>query len=56
MIEAARTSETLVDIDLKTRQYIPEDSELHTRRSENLKSLLQADERVSWLQEDGSQA
>jgi hypothetical protein len=27
-----------VDIDLTTRQYIAEDSELHTRRRENLKS------------------
>jgi hypothetical protein len=38
MMEAARTSETSVDIQLRTRQYIPEDSELHTRRRENLKS------------------
>jgi hypothetical protein len=37
MMEAARTSETSVDIDLRTRQYIPEE-ELHTRRRENLKS------------------
>jgi hypothetical protein len=28
MMEAERTSETLVDIQLRTRQYIPEDSEL----------------------------
>jgi hypothetical protein len=28
MMEAAHTSETSVDIQLKTRQYIPEDSEL----------------------------
>jgi hypothetical protein len=28
LMEAARTSETSVDIQLKTRQYIPEDSEL----------------------------
>jgi hypothetical protein len=27
-MEAARTSETSVDIDLRTRHYIPEDSEL----------------------------
>jgi hypothetical protein len=27
-MEAARTSETSVNIDLATRQYIPEDSEL----------------------------
>jgi hypothetical protein len=38
MMEAARTSETSVDIQLRTRQYIPEDSEIHTRRRENLKS------------------
>jgi hypothetical protein len=38
MMEEARTSETSVDIDLRTRKYIPEDSELHTRRRENLKS------------------
>jgi hypothetical protein len=40
MMEAARTSETSVDIQLRTRQYISEDSELHTRRRENLKSHL----------------
>jgi hypothetical protein len=37
-MEAARTSETSVG-NYFTRQYIPEDnSELHTRRRENLKS------------------
>jgi hypothetical protein len=40
MMEAARISETLVDIQLRTRQYIPEDSELHTRRRENLNSHI----------------
>jgi hypothetical protein len=35
MMEAAHTSETSVGIQLRTRQYIPEDSELHTRRREN---------------------
>jgi hypothetical protein len=35
---AARTSERSVDIQLRTLQCIPEDSELHTRRRENLKS------------------
>jgi hypothetical protein len=40
MMEAVRTSETLVD-NYFTRQYIPEDnSEHHTRRRENLKSLI----------------
>jgi hypothetical protein len=29
MMEAARISETSVDIQLRTRQYIPEDTELH---------------------------
>jgi hypothetical protein len=38
MMEAARTSETSVAIDLTTRQYTPEDSELHTSRRENLKT------------------
>jgi hypothetical protein len=37
-MEAARTSETSVDIQLRTWQYIPEDSELYTRRHENMKS------------------
>jgi hypothetical protein len=38
MMEAVRTSETSVD-NYFTRQYIPEDnSELHSRRRENLKS------------------
>jgi hypothetical protein len=39
MMEAACTSEKSVDIDLRTRQYIPEDSELHTFRCENIASL-----------------
>jgi hypothetical protein len=30
MMEAARTSETSVDIELRTRQYIPENSELES--------------------------
>jgi hypothetical protein len=30
MMEAARTSETSVDIQLRTWRYIPEDSELHS--------------------------
>jgi hypothetical protein len=39
-MEVARTSETSVD-NYFTRQYIPEDnSELHTRRRENLKSHI----------------
>jgi hypothetical protein len=31
MMEAARTYETLVDIQLRTRKYIPEDSKLHPK-------------------------
>jgi hypothetical protein len=38
MMEAARTSETSADIQLRTQQYIPDDSELPTRHPENLKS------------------
>jgi hypothetical protein len=41
MMEAARTSETSIDIQLRQRQYIPEDSELQTRRRENLKSHME---------------
>jgi hypothetical protein len=40
VMEAARTSETSVNIQLRTRQYIPEDSEFRTRRRENLKSQI----------------
>jgi hypothetical protein len=40
VMEAVRTSEMSVNIYLTTRQYIPEDSELHTRRHENLKSRI----------------
>jgi hypothetical protein len=40
MMEAARISETSADMQLRTWQYIPEDSELHTRRRENLKSHI----------------
>jgi len=35
MMEAARTSETSVDIQLRTRRYIPEDSELNIYHSQN---------------------
>jgi hypothetical protein len=38
MMEAVRTSETLVNFKLTTLSYIPEDSKLHTRRRENLES------------------
>jgi hypothetical protein len=39
-MEAARTSETLVNFYQTTRCYNPEDSNLHTHRRENLKSYL----------------
>jgi hypothetical protein len=38
MMEAVRTSETLVNFNMTTRRYIPEDSNVHTRRRVNLKS------------------
>jgi hypothetical protein len=40
MMEAARTSETLVNFYQTTRRYYPEDSHLRTHRRENLKSYL----------------
>jgi hypothetical protein len=40
MMEAARTSETLVNFYQTTRCYNPEDSNLHTHRRENFKSYL----------------
>jgi hypothetical protein len=39
-MKAARTSEKSVDIQLRTRQYIPEDSELHV-------TFLPAESRLS---------
>jgi hypothetical protein len=41
MMEAARTSETLVNFYQTTRRCNPEDSHLHTHRRENLKSYLE---------------
>jgi hypothetical protein len=38
MMEAASTSETSVNFHQTTRRNNPEDSHLHTRRRENLKS------------------
>jgi hypothetical protein len=38
MMEAARTSETLVNFYQTTRRYNPEDSHLRTHHRENLKS------------------
>jgi hypothetical protein len=38
VMEAVRISETSVNFNVTTRRYIPEDSKLHTRRRENLKS------------------
>jgi hypothetical protein len=43
MMEVVRTSETSVNNYLTTRQYIPEDSKLHSRRRENLKSQNNVD-------------
>jgi hypothetical protein len=38
MMEAASTSETSVNFFQTTRRYNPEDSHLHTRHRENIKS------------------
>jgi hypothetical protein len=38
MMEAARSSETLVNFNQTTRRYNPEDSHLRTNRRDNLKS------------------
>jgi hypothetical protein len=40
MMKAVRTSETSVNFNVTTQRYIPEDSKLHTRRRENLKSHI----------------
>jgi hypothetical protein len=40
MMEAARTSETLVNFYQTTRRYNPEDSQLRAHRRENLKSYV----------------
>jgi hypothetical protein len=56
MMEAANTSETLVNVYQTTRRYNPEDSHLHTHRRENLKSydyqssnFLKGGEFLDWL-------
>jgi hypothetical protein len=38
MMEAESNSETSVNFNVTTRRFIPEDSKLHSRRRENLKS------------------
>jgi len=40
MMEALRTSETSVHFNVSTRRYTPEDTKLHTRSRENLKSHI----------------
>jgi hypothetical protein len=40
MMDAERTSETLVNFYKTTRRYNPEESHLRTHRHENLKSYL----------------
>jgi hypothetical protein len=42
IMEAVCTSETSVNFNVTTRCYIPEDSKLHTRRRENLKSHIRS--------------
>jgi hypothetical protein len=50
MMEAERTSETLVNFYQTTRRYNPEDSRLRTHRRENLKSYLPRNLGFSLLQ------
>jgi hypothetical protein len=38
MMEAVRTSKTVVNFNVTTQRYIPEDSKVHTHHRENLKS------------------
>jgi hypothetical protein len=40
MMEAVRTSETSVNFNVTTRRYIPEDSKLHYKPSDNYMSQL----------------
>jgi hypothetical protein len=47
-----RAPETSVDIQLRTRKNIPEDSELHTRRREKLKSHKIQNHRQNLLEEN----
>jgi hypothetical protein len=48
MMETARASETSFYSET-TRSYIPEDSKLHTRRRENLKSHMPPNDASVWL-------
>jgi hypothetical protein len=48
MMEAAMTSETLVNFYQTTRRYNPEDSHLHTRCRENLKSYILNEISMEW--------
>jgi hypothetical protein len=45
-MDAVRTSEMSVNFNVTTRLYIPEDSKLHTRRRENLKSQLRLNQKL----------
>jgi hypothetical protein len=42
ILESVLASETSVNFNVTTQRYIPEDSKLHTRRRENLKSQMPA--------------
>jgi hypothetical protein len=47
MMEAARTSETLVNFYQTTWHYNPEDSHLHTHCRENLKSYKKKEQEIN---------
>jgi hypothetical protein len=51
MMEAARTSETLVNFYQIIRRYNPEDSHLRTHRRENLKSYTEINVIVHLVEE-----
>jgi hypothetical protein len=55
MVEAARTSETLVNFYQTTRRYNPEDSHLRTHRRENLKSYKEITSFMLYLVPDRCQ-
>jgi hypothetical protein len=48
MMEAARTSKTLINFYQTTRRYNPEDSHLRTHRRENLKSYFDINYILYW--------
>jgi hypothetical protein len=48
-MEEISFSETFVDFQRVTRRYIPEDSTIHNRRCENLKSYKFSNYNITWI-------